>query len=70
MQTKLLEPEVMEAQGYKAAAGVADELRSTLEGSRRVGTLKPADSDALGDAFNTVAQVWQQGHNHCVSFNH
>jgi len=63
-QVKMLDADVMEAQGYKAAAGVADELRSLLEGSKRVGSLKAGESEALGDAFNAAAQVctgWECG---------
>jgi hypothetical protein len=47
----------MEAQGYKGAAAVADELRGMLEGSKRVGVMKAGESEGLGDAFNSVAQV-------------
>uniref|UniRef100_A0A7S3QSI3 Histidine--tRNA ligase, cytoplasmic n=1 Tax=Dunaliella tertiolecta TaxID=3047 RepID=A0A7S3QSI3_DUNTE len=56
MQTKVLDADLMEAQGYKGAAAVADELRSLLEGSKRVGLMKAGESESLGDAFNAVAQ--------------
>ncbi len=57
IQVKVLDADVMEAQGYKGAAAVADELRSLLEGSKRVGVMKAAESEGLGDAFNAMAQV-------------
>ncbi|GIL94796.1 hypothetical protein Vretimale_943 [Volvox reticuliferus] len=40
VQTKSFEADVVEAQGYKSAVVVADELLGLLEGSKRVGTLK------------------------------
>lgn len=56
LQVKALDADNMEAQGYKAAASAADELRGMLEGSKRAGTLKAAENDALPSAFSTVAQ--------------
>ncbi|GLC65359.1 hypothetical protein PLESTF_000284700 [Pleodorina starrii] len=40
VQTKSFEADVVEAQGYKSAVVVADELMGLLEGSKRVDTLK------------------------------
>jgi hypothetical protein len=56
LQIKSLDADNMEAQGYKAASAAADELRGMLEGSKRAGTLKSAENDALPAAFGTAAQ--------------
>ena len=57
----------MEAQGYKSAVGVADELRTLLEGSKRAGTLKGGEElpaftlapQRLGAAAEAVAAAYQ-----------
>ncbi|GLI60938.1 hypothetical protein VaNZ11_003175, partial [Volvox africanus] len=48
VQTKSFEADVVEAQGYKSAVVVADELLGLLEGSKRVGTLK-GDKGAVAE---------------------
>ena len=62
-QVKSLEAELVEAQGFKAACSAADELRGLLEGSKRVGTMKGAENDALPPAFSAATQVcvWEKG---------
>eukprot|EP00195_Chlamydomonas_chlamydogama_P004360 CAMPEP_0202919514 /NCGR_PEP_ID=MMETSP1392-20130828/76048_1 /ASSEMBLY_ACC=CAM_ASM_000868 /TAXON_ID=225041 /ORGANISM="Chlamydomonas chlamydogama, Strain SAG 11-48b" /LENGTH=441 /DNA_ID=CAMNT_0049612907 /DNA_START=108 /DNA_END=1430 /DNA_ORIENTATION=+ len=50
---KAFDADLLEARGFKAAVSVADELRSLMEGSKRVGTTKGADNTA---AFASVPQ--------------
>jgi hypothetical protein len=57
LQVKQLDADLVEAQGSHAASSAADELRGLLEGSKRTGTMKGSESEALPAAFNTVAQV-------------
>jgi histidine ammonia-lyase len=57
LQVKNLDADLMEAQGHKAAMAVADEMRGLLEGSKRVGIMKAAESDSLPPAFSAAAQV-------------
>ncbi len=47
----------MEAQGFASASAAADELRGLLEGSKRVGTLKAAESETLPAAFGSSLPV-------------
>ncbi|KXZ42548.1 hypothetical protein GPECTOR_136g631 [Gonium pectorale] len=44
VQTKAFDSEVVEAQGYKGAVAVADELNGLLDGSKRVNTRKGGDA--------------------------
>jgi histidine ammonia-lyase len=61
LQVKSLDADLMEAQGHKAAMTVADEMRGLLEGSKRVGTMKAAESDSLPPALSAAAQVCGSG---------
>lgn len=54
-QVKPYDAELIEAQGVKTAIAVADELRTLLEGSKRVGTLKGAKEEEL-EAFCLAPQ--------------
>ena len=74
--TKSFDTDVVEAQGFKSAVGVADELQSLLEGSKRVNTLKGSEelvdivslpqrlgatADALASAYAAVRSEVQSG---------
>ncbi|KAG2483026.1 hypothetical protein HYH03_018057, partial [Edaphochlamys debaryana] len=53
--TKSFEADVVEAQGYKAAIGAADELLGLLEGSKRVDSLKERGAEPEAMAPFTAA---------------
>lgn len=58
LQVKCYDADYVEAQGYKSAIAVADEIRTLLEGSKKAGTCKGWDDIA---AFSAVPQVWGCG---------
>jgi hypothetical protein len=65
-QTKSFDAEVVEAQGYKSAVLVADELMGLLDGSKRVDTLKDKGAGAEQlTPFTAVPQV-----RHCTGLHH
>lgn len=58
LQVKFYDADYVEAQGYKSAIAVADEIRTLLEGSKKAGTCKGWEDIP---AFSAVPQVWRCG---------
>ena len=55
-QAKAFDTDLLEAQNFKSAISVADELRTLLEGSKRVGTVKGLGCEEML-SFSLAAQV-------------
>ena len=55
-QSKPYDTDLLEALNYKSAISVADELRTLLEGSKRVGTVKGSGCEEM-PAFTSAPQV-------------